>query len=113
MLALPKKQAWLACFSHVIPSLQNNDHVSCSFGDTNDTGTGFWKPNAMLHVIIKYRGWFGWWRYRDRQDIRIVDSTSFTGFSWGRRMGMFSLGRRMDISGDRSRPEIRPDQAAS
>lgn len=80
------QKRWLACFRQVIPSLQNNDNVSCSFGYTNDTGTGFWKPNAALHVTIKYRGWFGWWRYRDWQELRIVDSASFTGFSWGNRI---------------------------
>jgi hypothetical protein len=55
---------------------------------------GFWKYKAVLHVIINYRGWFGWWRYRDTQTIQIVDSDSFTGHSWGLVPTMATLDSR-------------------
>jgi hypothetical protein len=81
------KQRWIACFDQVILILQNNDRVSCSFGTTKAADTGFWKHNATISVIITYEGWFGSkyfpWKYEEKQDIRITDSDSFTGYSWG------------------------------
>jgi hypothetical protein len=76
------KERWLACFNQVIGLLQNNDRVSCSFGTTKATDAGFWKHNAAISITIIYEGWFGR-KYKERQDIQIADSNSFTGYSWG------------------------------
>jgi len=76
------KARWLACFGRVLHILHNNDRTSCSFGTTQANNGGFWKHDATIQVSITYEGWFGW-KYRDQQNVRIADSDSFTGYSWG------------------------------
>jgi len=77
------KKRWLACFSNEaqIPILQNGDRISCSFGTTKSNDAGFWRYKATITVIIEYVGWFGR-EYRQEQQLRILDSDSFTGFMW-------------------------------
>lgn len=77
------KKRWLACFNQVIPSLQNNDRVSCSFGTTKADDKGFWRHGATIPITITYKGWFGGKTYTEAQTIHIVDSNSFTGYFWG------------------------------
>jgi hypothetical protein len=85
------KRRWLACFNETILILHSNDQVSCSFGTTMENNTGFWKPRATIPVRVSYEGWVakkyaleGFWnKYDEPQKIRIVDSDSFTGYSWG------------------------------
>lgn len=79
------KETELAAFNLVIPILQNDDRVSGSFGMTRPNDTGFWKYNAIIPIVIKYEGWFGNWfgPYKEKSEIQIVDSTSFTGSFWG------------------------------
>jgi hypothetical protein len=74
----------LACFDSecAIAIIHNNDRVSCSFGDTGASDTGFWKYGSKLAIIIRYQGWFGK-KYEQAQEIQIVDSESFTGYMWG------------------------------
>jgi hypothetical protein len=74
------KQRWLACFSEVIPVLQNGERMSCSFGTTQANDTGFWKYHATIAIRVFYEG--RWWKHQDEQVIRIADSDSFTGYSW-------------------------------
>lgn len=83
--ATPKnKSRWLACFEaeSLIPILHNGDRVSCSFGTTKGGDAGFWKYKSVITVNIAYLGWFGS-AYEERQDLRILDSESFTRYSWG------------------------------
>jgi hypothetical protein len=75
------KQRWLACFNRTIPILQNGYSVSCSFGTTQENDAGFWKYNAIIPVIVTYEGWFGW-KYQEGQSVQIVNSESFTEYSW-------------------------------
>lgn len=77
------KKRWLACFAEEaqIPILHNGDHISCSFGMTTGNDTGFWKYKSKISVVIEYVGWFGI-EYKQPQELRIVDSDSFTGFMW-------------------------------
>lgn len=79
------RRRWLACFSEeiVIQILHNGDRVSCSFGTTMRTDMGFWKYKASISIAINYSGWFGI-RYKQLQELRIVDSDSFTGFMWAK-----------------------------
>jgi hypothetical protein len=76
------RERWLACFVEVIGLLQNGDRVSCSFGTTGMNDGGFWKYNSIIPITITYRGWFGK-AYKENQNIKIIDSNSFTGYSWG------------------------------
>lgn len=77
------QRSWLACFlpENRIDALHNNDHVSCSFGYTQGGDQGFWKYKGEIPITIKYEGWFGK-KYTQQQIIKIVDSDSFTSFSW-------------------------------
>lgn len=79
------KKMWLACFvgETRIPILQNGDRISCSFGMTKGNDTGFWKYKSTISVVIEYTGWFGI-EYKQPQELRIVDSESFTSFMWGK-----------------------------
>jgi hypothetical protein len=79
------RRRWLACFDQTIPVLQPNERVSCSFGTTQMNDAGFWKHKAIIHIRLTYDEWVGGLisRYREEQDIQIVSSESFTGFSWG------------------------------
>ena len=70
------KRGWLAAFDRTILILHNGDHVKCSFGTTSANNSGFWKYEAIIPVVVTYQGWFGSWY------IQIVDSTSFTQFTW-------------------------------
>lgn len=78
------RKRWLACFEEEIsiPVLHNGDRVSCSFGTTKSGDAGFWKYKSTVTVSIAYRGWFGS-EYKERQELRILDSESFTRYSWG------------------------------
>jgi len=76
------KERWLACFKNEIAVLQNNDRVSCSFGTTKKGDSGFWKTSAQIPITVTYKGWFGR-SFTDAFSIRIADSNSFTGYSWG------------------------------
>lgn len=78
------RKRWLACFAEEtrIPILHNGDHVSCSFGMTKGIDAGFWKYKSTISVVIKYSGWFGI-EYKQPQELKIIDSESFTGFIWG------------------------------
>jgi hypothetical protein len=78
-----KRKSELACFNGVaIDILQNNDRVSCPFGDTTADNQGFWKYGASVPITITYQGWFGK-KYKNDQTLKIVDSNSFTGYFWG------------------------------
>jgi hypothetical protein len=79
------KRRWLACFDQTIPVLQPNERVSCSFGTTQINDAGFWKHKAIIRIRLSYEEWLGGLirRYPEEQDIQIVSSESFTGFSWG------------------------------
>jgi len=79
------KHSWLACFAEEtkIPILHNGDHVACSFGTTQGIDAGFWRYESTITVVIEYAGWFGT-KYKQSQEIGIVDSDSFTGFMWGK-----------------------------
>ena len=72
---------WLAAFNedNVIPILQNGEFITCSFGISQPHDRGFWKYRANLRVTIEYCGWFGY-HYVDIQNVKIIDSDSFTGF---------------------------------
>ncbi len=76
---------WHSCFSkeNIIPILHNGDRISCSFGTTAKENTGFWKYKASIAITINYFGWFGL-EYEQLQEIRIIDSNSFTGFMWAK-----------------------------
>lgn len=77
------RKRWFACFAEEtqIPILHNGDRISCSFGMTKSNDTGFWKYKSTISVVIEYAGWFGI-EYKQPQELRIVDSDSFTGFMW-------------------------------
>ena len=82
--ATPENRSrWLACFSdaNLIHILQNGESVSCSFGYTRGPEAGFWKYRSTISIKIEYKGWFGK-EYTQTQEIKIVDSGSFTGFMW-------------------------------
>lgn len=74
------KQRWLACFDTVIPVLLNNEKTTCSFGMTKAGETGFWKYGVTIDLDLIYDG--RWRKYRERQQLRIADSDSFTGYHW-------------------------------
>ena len=77
------KRRWLACFADAnkIAILHNNDSVSCSFGTTSTNDSGFWKYGSKITIEIEYEGWFGK-KYKQSQELAIIDSESFTGFWW-------------------------------
>jgi len=75
------KQKWLACFGAVVPVLLNNERTTCSFGTTQANDTGFWKYGATIDIEVIYEG--RWRKYRDKQQLRILDTDSFTGYHWG------------------------------
>ncbi|HCY87865.1 MAG TPA: hypothetical protein DHV36_22205 [Desulfobacteraceae bacterium] len=74
------KQRWLACFEETIPILHNNSSCKCSFGMTGKKN--FWKYRSKLPITIKYESF--WWkkRYEETVVVHIIDSESFTGYSW-------------------------------
>jgi hypothetical protein len=74
------KNRWLACFDAVIPVLLNNDKTTCSFGTTQVGDTGFWKYGAVIDIDIVYKG--RWRTHREKQQLRILDTDSFTGYQW-------------------------------
>ncbi|MEA9423183.1 MULTISPECIES: hypothetical protein [Aeromonas] len=78
------KKRWLACFSNTqqITVLHNGAITSCSFGTTRLNDQGFWKVRGKITITIVYEGWFGKY-YQESQTLEIVDSASFTGYSWG------------------------------
>jgi hypothetical protein len=80
------KNRWLAAFNeeNVIPILQNGESITCSFGMSQPNDSGFWKYRANLLITIEYFGWFGN-HYVDTQNLKFIDSESFTGFLWGSR----------------------------
>jgi hypothetical protein len=77
------KDRWLYVFKDdtSINILLNDDRVSCSFGETRITNTGFWKWGARFSITISYDDWFGK-RYSETQEIVILGSDSFTPYSW-------------------------------
>jgi len=77
---------WLAAFNgeNVIPVLQNGESITCSFGMSQAHDQGFWKYRANLPITVEYTGWFGN-NYIDTQNVKFIDSDSFTGFLWGGR----------------------------
>ena len=77
---------WLAAFNedNVIPILQNGESITCSFGLSQPNDRGFWKYRANLPITVEYSGWFGY-HYVDTQNVKFIDSDSFTGFLWGGR----------------------------
>jgi hypothetical protein len=77
----PNKKRWLACFGEVIPILHPNEKTSCSFCTTQADDTGFWKYRATLRLTVTYEG--RWWKHQQTQEIRIANTDSFTGYSWG------------------------------
>jgi hypothetical protein len=82
------KELWFAAFNETIYVLHSNASVSCSFGRTERNDTGFWKPNAVIPITIRYEHWFRRWKfgkYNEKQKIKIADSDSFTGHMWGSR----------------------------
>lgn len=79
--ATPANRArWLACFDKVIPMLLNNERTTCSFGTTMANDAGFWKHGAVIDIEVAYEG--RWWTHRDKQQLRIADTDSFTGYYW-------------------------------
>lgn len=74
------RKRWLACFGVVIPVLLNNDKTTCSFGTTQVGDTGFWKYSAVIEIEILYEG--RWRIHREKQQLRILDTDSFTGYQW-------------------------------
>jgi len=78
------KNRWLAAFNeeNLIPILQNDESIACSFGLSRPSDKGFWKYEATLSVTVDYYGWFGY-HYNETQKIKFVNSDSFTGFQWG------------------------------
>jgi hypothetical protein len=82
--SLDNRKRWIESInSNVINMLQNGDSITCSFGTSQANNQGFWKYEAMIEFEIKYFGWFGK-TYREKQTIKIQDSDSFTGYSWGK-----------------------------
>ena len=78
------RNRWLCCFEpkNAIAILHNNEKIRCSFGMSRENDQGFWKYKATIPITIKYEGWFGK-VYTQTQVVQIIDSDSFTGFSWG------------------------------
>lgn len=78
------KRRWLSCFEEIntIAILHNNENIRCSFGTSKSNDAGFWKYGATISIVIKYQGWFGR-AYTQEQQVKIIDSDSFTGFLWG------------------------------
>lgn len=76
---------WLAAFNeeNSIPSLQNGESITCSFGMSQSHDKGFWKYKTHLPITIEYLGWFGI-RYKEIQTLKIMNSDSFTDFHWGK-----------------------------
>lgn len=81
---LENRNRWLGCFEQEVsvPVLHNGDKISCSFGTTKGIDAGFWKYKSTVKVNIIYQGWFGS-EYEEQQELQILDSKSFTGYSWG------------------------------
>jgi hypothetical protein len=79
-----EQDLWLSGFGKTIPILQNGDRISGSFGYTSLENAGFWKADAPLQIVVRYKGWFGQ-SYKEEQTIFITDSESFTGHWWGRK----------------------------
>jgi len=77
------KTRWLAAFddTNAISIIHNGASVSCSFGTSQAEDAGFWKYDSKISVIIEYEGWFGK-KYKQCQEVQILDSDSFTGFKW-------------------------------
>ena len=69
---------------NVIQILQNGKSITFSFGLSQPNDRGFWKYRANLPITIKYTGWFGN-HYVDTQNVKFIDSDSFTGFLCGGR----------------------------
>jgi hypothetical protein len=77
------KDRVLACFSANTPLLVNGESLCIgSFGFTDKADTGVWKYNAILPIIVRYKGWFRL-RHRYKQTLQITDSDTVTGYSWG------------------------------
>ncbi len=79
------RRRWLSCFEKntVIGVLQNGEKISCSFGTSSPNDAGFWKYKSTFPIVIEYEGWFGK-KYKQEQELAIVDLDSFTGFMWGK-----------------------------
>ncbi len=79
------KKRWLSCFDQnsSILILHNNSTVECSFGycSSSKNDSGFWKYESIIPITIEYQGWFGKF-YKTEQQIQILNSESFTNFSW-------------------------------
>jgi hypothetical protein len=77
------QRRWLAAFdpTNTVSIIHNGDRVLCSFGETDGLDGGFWKYKSKISVTIEYEGWFGK-KYKQAQEIQIIDSDSFTGFMW-------------------------------
>lgn len=77
---------WLAAFNeeNEIPILQNGELITCSFGMSQPNDRGFWKYRADLPITVEYNGWFGY-NYSETQNVKFIDTDSFTGFLWGGR----------------------------
>ncbi len=65
-----------------IHMLQNGDTSICSFGTSQAGDNGFWKYHSEITMKLKYTGWFGH-NYSEDQIVKIQDSDSFTGYTWG------------------------------
>jgi hypothetical protein len=78
------KTRWLAAFDEAngISILQNGAQISCGFGTTGIGDAGFWKYDSKISVVIEYEGWFGK-KYKQPQELQIIDSESFTAYKWG------------------------------
>jgi len=78
------KERWLSCFKPEtkILYLRNGERDSCSFGTSQGEDAGFWKYGATFDIELTYEGWFGR-KFKEKQQLRIQDSNSFTGFHWG------------------------------
>lgn len=80
-----KRKIWLSCFEaeNAVSILEEKQEESCSFGYTKEDGKGFWQYKAIIPITIEYDGWFGE-KYTEKQEIRILDSASFTGSMWAK-----------------------------
>ena len=84
------KKKFLSCFNseRSILILHNNSKTECSFGycSSSKSEKGFWKYESVFPITIKYQGWFGK-KYLSTQQLQIIDSESFTGFTWKKTKG--------------------------
>ena len=78
------KNRWVCCFDedNIINALQQNHKIHCSFGTFKENDTGFWKYKSKIGVTLKYKDFFGR-SYEDEQQLVLINSDSFTGYSWG------------------------------